>query len=427
MPSRNRVTPGITIGDTEPMSASSPSPDLNGQDIAEALRLFDETTRALDARARRLEEVLTVKQQQLEEANTQLAEQLAEVHRLSSNLDLLLASVASGVLAVDAAGRVTACNPAAREALVLGDRDPCGDSAAALLPDAPFATVLASGEAQDLELHLAIAAGDERVLALRLAPIRDPERQITGAVAVFDDITEMLRLRERAERGQRLRALGEMAAGVAHEIRNPLNGIEGFASLLQRDLEPDDRRQRHVGAIIAGVRHLNQTVTDLLAFTRPREPQRRSTPMADLIQECCDLIQAEAERDGGKPVVAALENVWGEQRLDCDPSQIRQVVLNLLQNACQAAVAYQGEAARVDLRLETADDGSLCLLVDDNGPGVPPADRAKLFTPFFTTKDHGTGLGLAVSHTLVNLHGGHLDVTDAPRGGARFRLILPVR
>ncbi|MFW5846237.1 MAG: two-component system sensor histidine kinase NtrB [Planctomycetota bacterium] len=403
------------------MTAVPPSPD----EFAEALRLFDETTRALDARARRLEEVLTVKQRQLEDANRRLAEQLSEVHRLGSNLDLLLESVASGVLAVDCAGRVTACNPAAGMALGVQAAAAIARPLDELLPDLPMSAVLGSGDPCDLELRYRTPEGEERRLAARLAPIRDRDGVITGAVAIFDDITEVLRLRERAERGERLRALGEMAAGVAHEIRNPLNGIQGFASLLQRDLSSDDARQRHVGAIISGVSHLNDTVSGLLAFTRAKEPQRRPTPIVELVHNCCELVRAESVAGDPVPELVIVD-AWGEARLECDPTQIRQVLLNLIQNGVQA-VAATDDVPQVCISLRRLDDGSCECCVDDNGPGVPEHERAKLFTPFYTTKDHGTGLGLAVSHTLVNLHGGSLEVDDAPDGGARFRLTLPPR
>ncbi|HTM22081.1 MAG TPA: ATP-binding protein, partial [Kofleriaceae bacterium] len=228
----------------------------------------------------------------------------------------------------------------------------------------------------------------------------------------------------------RLKQLGEMAAGVAHEIRNPLNGIEGFASLLTRDLPAGGKGHRYAGAIVEGVRTLNRTVTALLAFTAPKQPQRRPADPLQLAGSCIELLRAEQElrRDEGVPA-AAIELVerWDGTRIAIDPDQLRQALLNLAQNAVQAAQGSGVAAPRVVITVEPHPEvAGLVISVDDNGPGVPAAERQRIFTPFYTTKDHGTGLGLAVSHTIVALHGGAITVEDAPTGGARFSVVLPV-
>ncbi len=290
------------------MTDASHLPDLEA-----ALKLFDETTRALDARARRLDEVLTVKQRELEEANRQLEMQLAEVHRL----------------------------------------------------------------------------------------------------------------REIAERHDRLRALGEMAAGVAHEIRNPLNGIEGFASLLIRDVEEGSSQQRYAQSIVEGVRHLNATVSGLLEFTRSPMPNKRLVPIPELIDSCKELIAAETDVPNEAIV---MENTWSGSRLACDGTQIRQVILNLLQNAVHVAGAEKGDELRICIAIaepEESEGEGVVLSVDDNGPGVAEEDRKQIFTPFFTTREEGTGLGLSIAHNMISMHDGTLTVETSPLDGARFRLFLP--
>jgi signal transduction histidine kinase len=228
-----------------------------------------------------------------------------------------------------------------------------------------------------------------------------------------------------------------MAAGVAHEIRNPLNGIGGFASLLVRDLAGSDddsrRRRRWAEAVATGVEALNRTVGDLLAFTRPRTPARRATAPGDLAASVLDLVRLPPEAGGSGPAIA-IDDRWAGGDIACDPGQIRQVLLNLVQNALHAVEEQEparnlpGPAVRLGLDQVLDGDGRLSLrfTVDDAGPGIDPAIRPHLFTPFHTTRSQGTGLGLAIAHTLVSLHGGSLTAEDSPLGGARFVLVLPV-
>lgn len=401
-------------------------------DFEAALRLFDETTSALEARARRLEEVLTRKQQELVAANRRLEDKLEEIDRLHAYLNLVLGAVGSGVLATDSEARITTCNHAAETMLAGVLADPVEADYREAFPGSPLLQVLADGRPSDDYQHrVTDARGVARVLEARAWPLRRPDGALIGAVEIVEDVTELRRLQERLERGQRLQALGEMAAGVAHEIRNPLNGIEGFASLLQRDLPAEDPKQRHVRAIVEGVRHLNHTVTDMLAFTRPRDPQWRRVPPNELLRNCLELVEAEYRDDGAAAPAFIRDLQWAEDEvIQCDGTQIRQVLLNLLQNAVQAAQAARGSDARVVVSLDAHDrEGvpGVLFTVDDNGPGVPEAQRQRIFTPFVTTKDTGTGLGLAIAHTMVGLHGGELAVSDNDQGGARFTCWLPQR
>lgn len=398
-------------------------------DIQAAIRLFDETTGALSARISRLEEVLVQKQQELVATNQALETKVAELDRLSAWLELVMSAVASGVVAVDAAGRITTCNAAARAALAPLCPEPRGRLHHELFPDAALAQVLAGGRtAAAYEHQVRLADGSRRVLAAHASPLRSGEGAIIGAVEAFEDVTEVRRLRDQVERADRLKQLGEMAAGVAHEIRNPLNGIEGFASLLVRDLPPDDKRHRFAAHIVEGVRDLNRTVTAMLAFTNPRRIERRRVDPLAIASDCLALVTSELELHPGehRPVTLTLDDRWRRGAVEIDGMQLKQVLLNLVQNAVHAVCGPDETGqARVQVTVEDL-DGALAFTVDDDGPGVPVEARQRIFTPFFTTKDHGTGLGLAVAHTIVTLHGGSLTVDDAPLGGARFRVAIPL-
>ncbi len=399
-------------------------------EIEAALRLFDETTTALSARINRLEEVLVQKQQELVATNHKLQENVAALDRTTAWLNLVMESVASGVVAIDREGIVTTCNRVAEDALGATLPDSIGADWRAAFPDSPLLAILTGSPGASYERQISGRDGRLRVLAAHAAPLRNPDGTLIGAVEIFDDVTEVRRLQESVERADRLKQLGEMAAGVAHEIRNPLNGIEGFASLLMRDLPAeggspkDAKRHRFAAHIVEGVRTLNRTVSALLAFTNPRRIERRPVVPGELASACLELVRAGQNVENGIAVRLDLLDLGGGDPVAIDGMQIKQVLLNLVQNAVQAVQGVEKSDGRV-LVTVTRDANHVVFAVDDNGPGVPRDERQRIFTPFFTTKDHGTGLGLAIAHTVVSLHGGSLTVDDAPLGGARFKVTVP--
>lgn len=393
------------MSDPEPASSTAPAePPL---DLAAALRLFDETTGALAAQVARLEQILVAKQAELSAANARLA--------------AVMAGVASGVVAVGRDGLVATANPAACAAI---PGLAVGADWRGLAPDSPALRILA-GDPGPLRGERAHGSGPHRrMLVAQASALRDQEGRLAAAVEVFDDVTELRQLAERAERADRLKQLGEMAAGVAHEIRNPLNGIEGFASLLVRDLPEGDKRRRFAQLIVEGVRDLNRTVTGLLEFTRQRPLERRAHDPADLVRAVAEIARADPGSAGAR---IDLGGSWpAGARVQVDGPQVKQVLLNLVRNAIEAAGESHPGAGRVAIAVDPAPDG-VSISVDDDGPGVPPESRQLVFTPFHTTKERGTGLGLAVAYAIVQLHGGALSVEDGPLGGARFRVILPGR
>ena len=383
-------------------------------ELAAALRLFDETTATLGSRIQRLEEVLVQK-------TRALAAQVEESDRLRARLDLVLEAVGSGVVAVDTLGHITTANAAAEASL--GKDSAPGTDYRRVFPDSPLPRLLDGASAVGAYEHQRRASdGSRRVLAAKATPLRDATGRLLGAVEVFEDVTEVRRLQEQVERADRLQQLGEMAAGVAHEIRNPLNGIEGFASLLARDLAVGSPSRRHAELIVGGVRDLNRTVSGLLEFTRARRLERRPHAPAALVAAVVELVHAERP-DAVSPQLHIIDH-WRHGDVLCDALQIKQVLLNLVQNAVQALQEHRPDAGNVHITIAADDDGAAVFTVDDDGPGVPDDARQRIFTPFYTTKDHGTGLGLAVSYRIIDQHGGTLTVEDSPLDGARFRIVL---
>jgi signal transduction histidine kinase len=210
-----------------------------------------------------------------------------------------------------------------------------------------------------------------------------------------------------------------MAAGMAHEIRNPLGGIQLYASLLAKDLAEQPQSLALVGKIAAGVTRLERVVSQVLQFTREMTAHRRRTDAAEVIDQAVELARpalnaaaVDCDMDGPRPLTVEL-----------DPHLLSQAALNLLINAAEA-IGSRGQGGQVQVRWSAISPNRLRLSVRDDGPGIPPQALDKICNPFFTTKETGTGLGLAIVHRIVEAHNGAMTVRNAPEGGAEFELTL---
>lgn len=207
-----------------------------------------------------------------------------------------------------------------------------------------------------------------------------------------------------------------MLAGIAHEVRNPLGGIELFGGLLKEDLEPDDPRRKHVEKILRELGVLARVVNDFLDFARKRPHEPKETRIYDLLFETISL----AEKDAGDGKVKIELEADKALTFPVDDDSLRRALLNLLKNGIQATP--EGGRVRASAALE---GDALALVVEDDGPGIPKEKREEIFTPFFTTKQKGTGLGLALVKKTVVAHGGTIEAGAAPGGGARFAIRVP--
>ncbi len=265
--------------------------------------------------------------------------------------------------------------------------------------------------------------GRQIPLGFSTSVVRENDGRMLGAVEVFNDLTEVKRLEAELQRVHVLAALGEMAATVAHEIRNPLGGIAGFAAMLQRDLEAADPRYRLVQKITEGVARLNRIVSSLLTYTRPLQLNSHPVRLAELVEETIAFFEIDLER-AHKNIKVERHFPEAEQVCNMDPEQFQQVILNLLQNATQA----MPEGGTIDATVDTANTPSgptAKLCISDTGVGMSSEVRERLFTPFFTTKEDGTGLGLVTSKKIVEAHGGFIAVESQPDQGTSFTISLP--
>jgi len=264
------------------------------------------------------------------------------------------------------------------------------------------------------------AAGDIRQLGVTISPIRKGTDDVSGAICLLTDLTELASLQKQMQLKENLAALGELSAGIAHEFKNALATISGYAQLIQSE-NPSSEVADNADKILEQTRNITHVVTEFLRYARPLDISHEQVALNSIIE------RAVAEVSESFPLVRLRsEGAFGE--VAGDDGLIRQALLNLTRNAAEAC-STAPNGGKVILRGEAFQrDGHAFqrITVFDNGPGIPRDVQAKLFRPFFTTKPNGTGLGLAVVQKIVLQHGGQIEATNRPEGGAAFTVTLPL-
>jgi signal transduction histidine kinase len=268
-----------------------------------------------------------------------------------------------------------------------------------------------------------------KVIGYTISQVRDNRGRVTGATLFFKDLTLVEQLEERERLRDRLAALGEMAAAIAHEVKNPLAGIEVMAGILKRQLHDSLDAQSILGDIIKEAKMANAIVLEVLDFVRPIRLQVERISVTDAIRDAVSMAESHVPRGD---VTVQVETPEELPAIQGDPHQMRQIFTNLLTNAFEAL----GGTGRVTIKaMLLVDDGPaggeqqgpmVQVEVSDDGPGIPRHVVDRIFSPFFTTKPQGSGLGLAIVRKIVDAHDGRIDVGVAEGGGTRFRVTLPV-
>ncbi len=273
----------------------------------------------------------------------------------------------------------------------------------------------------------------DRVIGYTLSQVRDEAGETVGAVLFFKDLTRVEQLEERERLRDRLASLGEMAAGVAHELKNPLAGIEVMTGLLRRQVPDSPDAQALLADIMSEAKLANSIVVEMLEFVRPVRLQVEQTDLNDVIHQALTLAERKAPRGN----ISVRLNLQPQLPLiDGDHNQLCQVFMNLLANAFEA-LDGKGRitvaAATQDVEQDPAFAADshpptpvVVVEVADDGPGIPAELSDRIFNPFFTTKAQGSGLGLAIVRKIVDAHEGRIDLTSAPGEGTRFRVTLPL-
>lgn len=346
-----------------------------------------------------------------------MAKALLDARSLTENI---LSSIADGVVAVDRKGLVTAINPAA-EALY-------GTTAEKAL-GRPYRDLCTAGRIQSVLLetletgqtHIAVTLdlerdGEELKVDASSSVLRDGDGTPIGAVVVLKDVSERDRLMVQVMRADRLAGLGELTAGIAHEIRNPLTSIRGFLQYLE-DCETLEEWRQYGPLIIRQVDSLNHIVGELLAFGRPRPPRIDEIRVDDLIREMAFLARGKSSAHIELELDDGLPTIFG------DREALKQAILNLLINAIQAVA----EGGTIRLTASADGEGWVIIRVVDDGIGIEPENIDKVFDPFFSTKASGTGLGLAMVHRIVDAHHGTITLSSRPGQGTTVEIRLPRR
>lgn len=358
-----------------------------------------------------------------------------------------LESIQSGVIIVDRRGRLVLINEAAVRMLDLPRPErlvgrPCREALAGC-PDIArllLETFDTQTPANRAELELRHQREPGRTIGYTLSLVRSGGGRVTGAAMFFKDLTRIERLEEQARLKDRLAVLGEMAAGLAHELRNPLAAIEIHAGLLRRAVDPS--LAAHVESldhILIEARRLNEAVATCLEYVRPVEMAEQAVPIEPLLEA------AAAEPSPGASHIERQFAPGGSVAIG-DPAQLRQAFTNLVRNAREAAGASGTVWLRTRVTTRPAGRPGKCeggpraaghldghngseepqvvVEVADNGPGIPPEYHNRVFLPFFTTKPKGSGLGLAMVQKVVQAHRGRIDFTSMPGSGTVFRIML---
>jgi PAS domain S-box-containing protein len=344
--------------------------------------------------------------------------------RLSSEI---VASMTSGLLVVGSAGEVRTLNPAGRRLLGLPDADWTGSFRDVLAGAEPLAAVIDEclGSSRPIvrrALQMKAQAGGEGAthLGVTVSPIRDASGEPHGAICLFSDLSAVVELEEQLRLKDSLARLGELTAGIAHEFRNGLATIHGYSRLLDLERMPEDYRA-YVSGIRKETEDLGRVVTNFLNFARPADLTLGPVDMQAVAERAAEEIRPDARTRGGD---VQVRGEFGH--VEGDEVMLRQAFSNLCRNAVEACLAA-GIGPRVVIEGSIdAPQRLLRISVTDNGPGIDPAVRDRVFRPFFTTKDQGTGLGLALVQKIIVTHNGRITAGGESKGGARMQVTLPM-
>ncbi|HLB24924.1 MAG TPA: ATP-binding protein [Nitrospirota bacterium] len=366
-----------------------------------------------------LSERLKVTRQALEEKSIDLQE-------LQAFNESIVRSMADGMVTVGLDGRITAFNKAAQEITGRGFEDVRGAQFSEVFHWLGIETFFQDMEAAGrlpYRYELDYPRGErELVLGMTLSPLRNESGEINGLLGIFQDLTPLKEMEEEIKKKDRLAAIGELSAGMAHEIRNPLASLSGSLQILRSDMDlslsEDDRRLMDIA--LDETDRLNRIVTEFLTYARPKEPDKEGCDIASIIKDTAELIANSSELGEGVSIETDVPDT--PLVIRADPGQIKQVLWNLAINAVQSAQ----DRGTVRMKAAQSGRGHVRISVEDDGEGIVHENLDRIFYPFFSTKEGGSGLGLAIVYRVVEEHGGRINVESDPGKGARFVITLPV-
>jgi two-component system sensor histidine kinase AtoS len=374
------------------------------RNVSFVIGAFQDVTRQLKEKEKELERLRS------------LAEQRAE--NVESYTENILQCVTSGVITFDGNGLSTTMNRSAEEILGLERAKALGRTCGEIFGEGDTCrlvqdTLQKGIPSRRMETEL-VRQNDRIWLGFNTALLMDRQGKSLGVILSFSDLTEVKRLQEQMELKERLTALGEMSAGIAHELRNPMAVIAGYLNLLAK--KQDGAGRAVIKDVLSEISGMNRIIGDLLTFARPTSLNRTAVNMRELIETCVSTVLLARGADARIATVLEL----GEENAFVDEVLMRQALGNLVQNAVEA----MPDGGTLTVRSQR--DRALVIIIKDTGAGVPREQYRKIFLPFFTTKDTGVGMGLALTHKIVTAHGGRVEVESREGSGTTFTLIVPM-
>ncbi len=375
--------------------------------------------------------IATLKEKEAELKRLYTAEQKRS-QSLEEYQEYILGSISSGVISLKTDCTITVFNKTAQQIFGYGEEEVVGRRCHEVFGADTSLTLLAEEALRDQRVHsrleLDVTRRDGAVLWVGLGSslLRGVDGGVVGLTFLLTDLTEIRRLQSQVMLKESLATLGQMSAGIAHEFRNSLGAILGFAKLLQKKIPETDPRAAHIQNIIAEINSLEDTIKDFLAFSKPAHLHMSDVDLYALIEECVGLY-SEALRERGVKVTMRLPGP--HPILQADPLALKQACGNLVRNALEAMPG--GGELTISCRTESGGgEGEkrrrvVAVAFQDTGPGIPLEDRERIFTPFFTTKEKGTGLGLSLVQKAVLNHGGRVEVETTEGQGSTFTIYLP--
>lgn len=346
----------------------------------------------------------------------------ASLVRIKAFSDNLVENMPIGLVALDDQHRIASFNQVAQSILDFAPNTVIGRAAADVLPDEIFSEIdrlLPTGDVVEREIDCLLNSGDRLALSFTASPLYDGENRFLGFVLLFKDLREVHALRKEILRNQRLASVGRLAAGVAHEVRNPLSSIKGFATYFKERHRDKPEDQQIAGIMIQEVDRLNRVIGQLLDFARPIKINPKKVSIPQLVDDVIKLVEAQATE---KNIQIESHTAERLHYASIDTDRINQVMLNLFLNALEAMEA----GGRLSVEADKSDEGRwIFFRVSDTGQGIPAQNLSKVFDPYYTTKSIGTGLGLAIAHNIVDAHGGRIDVASTAGQGTTFTVRIP--
>jgi len=416
--------------------------------FVESYASFNKVVNKIQRQYLTLKETYTRQSEELQAVNKTLQSLMKENRAVTEFLNSILSSLSSGVIAIDNNGNISHMNPAARKILGVDEKElNFGDLlySDVMQPiEKPECSALEAlrqrRNVENEEMKVKTRLDTAVTLSVSSSLLKNRGGEVIGIVEMFQDVSKLKRMEEQIAQMKVLASLGEIAASIAHEVRNPLSGIGGFASLLARDLEDDPDKKEMADKIVEGVVSINNTIQTLLDFAR-REKLEKTT--VNLDQYLNILLDEFKEMNGFKDAGNRIQqNLRPERRIsvELDRRLFRQVIFNFIKNGLEAGgdngyVKITTKTMPLSMAQKEYGDGLQLsgtetlaeILIEDNGSGIDEEHLEKLFSPFYSSKDNGIGLGLSIAWKIIKAHGGDVNAESHLGKGTKFSIVLPAK